>query len=587
MNNKVENIFIKWRVVLILIGFVLVAIIILHRLYTLQIIQGEKYREKANAQHTVKNDETFDRGSIFFQDKDGKLISAATLESGFTISISPNVIIHPEDVYNNLGLFLDIDEDYYINRAYKENDPYEIIAKRVPFETGQKIKDLRMIGVQSTPEKWRYYPANNLASQTIGFVAFRDDELRGQYGLERYYDDILVRKNQSAFRNFFIEIFSTDKIEKNNDDLVSIVTTIDPNIQFLLQEEVNKTFKKWGSKNVGAIIMDSVTGKIIGMSQSPNFNLNEFNLVSDTSLYQNKLVSDVYEFGSVFKPLTVAIGLDTGAINLDLNFYDTGSLTLNTETIFNHDKKARGYVGIQEIINNSLNTGVAHIVSKTGNKLFADYAKKLIGEKTDIDLPNEANPIISNLNSKNDIEYATASYGQGIAMSAVSITRALSTLANGGKLVNPHIVEKIVNDETGEIVKNITEEKIKNQKQIFQRETTEEVTKILVNAVDEALLGGSAAMKNYSIAAKTGTAQIAKTSDAGYYDDRTLHSFFGYFPAHDPKFIIFIYQIEPKNARYASDTLVDPFMNIVKYLINYYNIPSDRNINSTSNKNID
>jgi cell division protein FtsI/penicillin-binding protein 2 len=193
-----------------------------------------------------------------------------------------------------------------------------------------------------------------------------------------------------------------------------------------------------------------------------------------------------------------------------------------------------------------------------------------LGEKTLIDLPDEVSGRVINLESRQDIEYATASFGQGIAMSPINITRALASLANGGVLVRPHLVKEFKYDGFPSRVV-YTEE----QGKVLSKETSERISRMLVKVVDEALVGGKAKLPQHTVAAKTGTAQIANPT-GGYYEDRFLHSFFGYFPAYKPKFLIFMYIVNPKTGRYSSETLTDPFMNITKFLLNYYEIPPDR-----------
>jgi cell division protein FtsI/penicillin-binding protein 2 len=339
-----------------------------------------------------------------------------------------------------------------------------------------------------------------------------------------------------------------------------------------VEKEMENISSTWQAKQIGVIIMNPQNGEIISMGLYPNFDLNEFNLVEDPSIYQNHLVESVYEMGSIVKPITMAIGIDTGKITPETTYNDTGSIVLDGYKISNHDKSPHGVVDMQEVLNKSLNLGAAFVEQKVGRDVFSDYMKKLLSSKTGIDLPNEVSPLVSNFETKRDIEMATASFGQGIAMSPISITRALATLGNGGKLITPHLAKKI-EYESGE-VKEIS---LPSPVQIFKTETTEAVSRMLVNAVDDALLDGAISLKHYSIAAKTGTAQMA-SSDGGYSEDKYLHSFFGYFPAFDPKFIIFLYQIEPRGAQFASQTLVNPFINIVKFLINHYEIRPDRDI---------
>jgi cell division protein FtsI/penicillin-binding protein 2 len=247
-------------------------------------------------------------------------------------------------------------------------------------------------------------------------------------------------------------------------------------------------------------------------------------------------------------------------------------MTLNGKKISNFDGKARGVIPMQEILSQSLNVGAATIALKVGKDDFSKYFLNFgLGNKTGIDLPNEATGMANNLKSGRDIEIATAAYGQGVAVSPITMATALSILANSGYVVKPHLVKEI--DYANGKVKEIGLEK---SGPFLKKETTDEVTKMLVKVVDESLLKGAIKMDRYSIAAKTGTAQIPDHVNGGYYSDRYLHSFFGYFPAYNPKYLVFLFQVYPKGAEYASATLTEPFDQMAKFLIDYYNIPPDR-----------
>jgi cell division protein FtsI (penicillin-binding protein 3)/stage V sporulation protein D (sporulation-specific penicillin-binding protein) len=328
---------------------------------------------------------------------------------------------------------------------------------------------------------------------------------------------------------------------------------------------------KYSSELTGAIIMDPKTGAIYAMNAVPGFDLNDRG-TSTIEQFQNPLVENVYEFGSTIKALTMAAGLDSGVINRNSTYYDAGFLDLNTFTIKNYDGKGRGTVDMQEILNQSLNTGVAYIADKMGNARFRDYFLNFkLGSETGIDLPNEAYGLVENLHSPREVEYATASFGQGIALTPIAAVRALATLGNGGYLVTPHLVSKIeYQDGTSREVM------YPNGAQVISPSTSEEISRMLTTVVDDALAGGKYSMPNHTIGAKTGTAQIADPNGGGYYEDKYLHSFFGYFPAFNPQFIVFMYTVEPKGVRYASETLTEPFMDITRFLINYYAIPPDR-----------
>jgi cell division protein FtsI/penicillin-binding protein 2 len=556
--------------------FVVIGVLLISRLYYIQIVKAEHYEERAERQyvHTVRD--LYSRGSIFFTTKEGNAVSAATVLSGFVMAINPTMIQDANETYRALSPFLNITEEVFLTRARLPNRTYVEIESRLKAEDAETIRALKLPGVLLHRTQWRYYPAGNVSARSIGFVGFGDEapnEIRGRYGLERFYDDTLFRTNTSLAVNFFAEIFShfgsyifaTDATRSGD-----IVTTIEPTVARMLDHTLRTTHDQYQSAETGGIIMDPKTGEIIALNTMPTYDLND-RRGATIDRFQNPLVENVYEMGSIIKALTLAAGLDSGVITPSSTYFDSGSLELNTFTIRNFDGRGRGTVDMQAVISQSLNTGVAHIVRKMGREQFRSYFTNLqLGSETGIDLPNEAKGLVSNLNSPRDVEYATASFGQGIATTPIATIRALAALGNGGFMVTPHLVKKISYDDG-------TERVVQYPKgaQVWSEKTSETVSRMLTTVVDDALRGGTVALPNHTVAAKTGTAQIPHPR-GGYYDDRYLHSFFGYFPSYDPRFIILLYTIEPKGVKYASETLTTPFMDLTKFLINYYNIPPDR-----------
>lgn len=557
-----------------ILGFFLVLVI---SLYFIQIVNGDNYSIKADKQYLRLNENIFDRGSIFFQDKNGINVSAATLKMGFILAINPKLIdsSKEKEVYEKLSKIVKIDESNYFEKIAKKTDPYEEIGEHLTSKIAQKITELKLTGVNVYKERWRFYPGNSLASNVIGFIGFQGDELAGRYGIESYYENILTRKDKNVYVNFFAEIFSDVSATLGDDNQKregNVVTTIEPIVQGFFEEKLQEINEKWSSRKTVGVIMNPKNGEIYAMGIYPSFNLNDFSNEKDVSIFSNPIIENVFEMGSIMKPLTMASGLDDGVVTAETEYNDKGFLVLNGAKISNYDGKGRGKVNMQEVLNQSLNTGASFIVSKLGNKKFADYMKNFgLGEETGIDLPNESIGIIDNLESPRDLEYATASFGQGIAISPITTVRALSTLSNGGLLVTPHIVKKV--EYKNGLSKTIRGE---TDKRVIKKETSDEITRMLVEVVDSALLGGTVKLERYSIAAKTGTAQIPDPVNGGYYKDRFLHSFFGYFPAYNPRFIVFLMTIEPKGVNFASHTLTQPFIDTAKFLINYYEIPPDR-----------
>ncbi|MCM2339481.1 MAG: penicillin-binding protein 2 [Burkholderiales bacterium] len=551
------------------------AFILIGKLFLVQVVHSESYKERADRQYSTPSSNIFERGSIYFSRKDNQLVSAAMQIAGFKIAINPIKIIDKEKVYTDLSNIVVIDHDDFILKANKQNDPYEEIATHLSKEEADKVSALKIPGVSVYKEKWRFYPGSNMASQSLGFVAYKGDDLSGRYGLERQYDNVLSKDKDNPYVNFFAEVFSNinDSLFNSEAKEGDVVTTIEPSVQSFLEKTLGELRNKYQIDSIGGIIMNPTDGSIYALSTKPDFDLNNFSKVKTTSTFSNPLVENVLEFGSVVKPLVVASGLDAGVITANTKYEDKGSVVVEDKEIFNFDKKARGVVTMQEVLNQSLNTGMVFIYKKLGKERMRDYMLSYgIKEKTGIDLPNETSGLVSNIiTSPRDLEYANAAFGQGIALTPVEMVRALASLANKGNLVVPHVVDKIkYNDGTEK--KMIYESK----RAKISEASAEETTRMLVNVMDKGLGGSNGKLDNYSVAVKTGTAQVANSEGGGYYEDRHTHSFFGYFPAYDPKFIVFLYAINPKGTQYAVQTWKDPFVSIAKFLVNYYEVAPDR-----------
>ncbi|MES2223449.1 MAG: penicillin-binding protein 2 [Patescibacteria group bacterium] len=556
------------------ICIVLVAFIFFIKLYFLQVLHHDDFVEIADNQYVKKSGGIFSRGTIFFEDKDGGLVSAGTLKIGYILAINPTILKDKEQVLEKISSITDIDSEDFLAKASKSTDPYEEITKKIPEDKAIAIQNLKIPGVYLYKEQWRFYPGGKTAANVLGFLGFKGDEYAGRYGLEKFYDKVLERNKDDVYANFFVEIFRNWQKTVSKDDSFEgdIVATIEPSVQATLEDTLAKVQTQYSSVETGGIIMNPKTGEIYAMADVPTFDPNDFSGEKDVSVFGNPLVDNVREMGSIIKPLTIAAGIDAGVITPTSTYNDIGYVKANTMTIWNHDKKAHGITSMQQVLNDSLNVGVSYVVSKLGNKQFSDYMGKFgLKEKTGIDLPNEAANIVSNLDSPRDVEYYTASFGQGIALTAISTIRALSVIANGGTLVTPHIIKKV--NYKGGFFKNTD---ITTGPRAIKEETSKAVTKMLVEVVDTALIQGKGKNDHYTIAAKTGTAQVP-SPNGGYYSDKYLHSFFGYFPAYDPKFIVFLYTYNPRTDNlFAADTLALPFFDLSKFLISYYELSPDR-----------
>lgn len=550
------------------------ALILIGKLFVI-LTHSASYKQEANRQYVTPSGDIFERGSIYFVRKDGQYVSGATQTLGFKMAIDPSKIKNDEELYAKLSAIVEIDREEFLSKASKKDDPYEDIIGKLSKEKADAISALKESGVHIFQEKWRFYPGGTMAAQTLGFLGYKGDDYAGRYGLERQYDDVLSKDKDDPYVNFFAEVFSNinNTLFKNVTKKGDIVTTIEPDVQTFFEKKLKEVKDRYNTDSIGGIIMDPASGAIYALGVLPSFDLNNFSEVKDPVIFSNPLVENVLEFGSVVKPLVIASALDKGVITATTKYNDTGSVTVEKKQIFNFDKKGRGPgTTMQDVLGQSLNTGMVLAYQKLGKENMREYMLSFgIKEKTGVDLPNETSGLVSNLNSPRELEYANAAFGQGIALTPMEMIRALASLANGGVLVTPHVVDKIKYFDGTE--RAMTYSTIPTK---ISKETSAEITRMLVTVMDKSFQEGRAKFDNYSVAVKTGTAQVANNKEGGYYADRHTHSFFGYFPAYDPKFIILLYAINPKGVEYASQTWGNPFLDLTKFLINYYEVPPDR-----------
>lgn len=572
MNSKA-----RFRIRIVFVGIVVAACVVTVALYRTEIINGGVYAARAEAQYAKPASSVFDRGSIFFQAKDGTRVAAASLARGYFLYINQKLVTDTSQAYEALSQYITIDKNAF-TKAVDSPGSYVEFMHKLDQTTADNIQNLALPGIGVAEEAWRSYPGGTLAAHTLGIIGETSSStVAGRYGLESYYDAVLSRSSQGSTADVFAGLFSGlgSVFGSGSDTQGDIVTAIEPTVETYLEKVLSDTSAEWHPSEIGGIIMDPQTGEIHAMASLPTFDPNDLSDLPSVSILSDPLVEHVYEMGSIMKPLTMAMALDTGVEKVDSTYNDVGCEVIDTKKICNYDGRARGVIPMQQILSQSLNIGAATIALAVNAtypgdmlKYFSSYG---LGTTTGIDLPNEATGLIGNLKKPKDIDIATAAYGQGIAVSPVEMIRGLSVLANGGYVVTPHVVDEIdYVDGAKKVIQPI------KQGPVLKPETVQEVDNMLVTVVDKAFATGTVSMQHYSIAAKTGTAEIADPVNGGYYPDRYLHSFFGFFPAYNPRFIVFLYQIYPKGALYASATLTQPFSELSKFLINYYDIPPDR-----------
>ena len=442
------------------------------------------------------------------------------------------------------------------------------IKKGLDQKTKKKIEDLNLIGIGFNTASGRFYPEGSSSAHLLGFVGSdAKGGQKGYFGLEGFYEGELkgmpgfLRHEKDALGlPILIGKFLTNKANNGKD----LVLNIDRSIQFTVEEVLKQGLEKYGAKAVSAVVMDPKTGAILALASFPSYDpIKYFSFSSD--YYKNPIVADTYEPGSTFKVLVMAAALNEELVEPDTTCdICNGPVQLGGFAIRTWNNKYYPDTTMKDVIIHSDNTGMVFTGMKLGLDKFHEYLENYgFGEPSDIDLQDESSPDLRPKDEWREIDLATASFGQGIAITPIQMVRAVASIANGGYLMEPHVVREIKDE------KNTFEIKPKMIRQVIKENTAKIMTEMMVKAVDEGEAKW-AKPKGFKIAGKTGTAQIPV---AGHYDpNKTIASFVGFAPADDPKFVMLVLYNQPSSSIFGSETAAPTFFEIAKELFVYYKI---------------
>ncbi len=567
------------------LGFVLlVSSLILYRLFILSIVRHPAYLRTSQAQNeNITN--VLARGNIYFSDKDSNTILAATNKKFELAYVVPADIpsAQKDKVSEDVSRILNLDKSAVIDKINSGGQSLRVLARRISNEQVEALKNLKVKGVGVSYEMDRFYPGDGLAANALGFFGYDvNGERSGQNGVEEYYNQDLFGREPSltgifaapdplAAVRFIFHLIKGDKEkapETKFDRPADIVLTIDKNIQNYAEGKLKEILEKWQAEKGSIIVEEPMTGKILAMADWPSFNPNDYSS-SKPGNYLNGNIQEVYEPGSSFKPVTMSAGLDLSKITPQTSYEDKGFVNISGYTIHNFSDKVFGVSTMTQVLEKSINTGTMFVENLVGDDNFLNYVVNMgFGQKTGIDLPGEVSGDITNLYSGRKINYLTASFGQGIAVTPLQLINAYSAIANGGKLMRPYIVDKIIKDGEEDVV---TKPEIASIP--ISVKTAVRLQSVLVGVVDNGF--DKARVKGYDIAGKTGTAQIPDGT-GGYSEHEFIHNFLGFAPAYDAKFVILIKMDRPKGIQFAADSLSPTFKDVAAFLINYYGIPPTR-----------
>ena len=534
------------------------------KLFFWQIIKGKDLSNSAKGQYQVGQVMEAPRGNILAAD--GSPL-AMRRDAWLLFAEPPNLKEKPDKIAEKLAPILEKDFSEIFSLLSKKGSVWVPIEHKLSSEVKGNIEALGFMGIGFEKEEDRYYPEASVAAQLLGFVGKNEEGGNvGYFGLEGYYD--LTLSGRKGYREGDKDAQGSPILLGNFKESsalrgVDLVTTINKTVQLTIEKKLKEGIEKYGAKGGSVVVMDPSTGKILGMASYPSFDPKKYQEYGDV-FFKNPVISDTFEPGSIFKVLIMASALDAKAVRPDtICDICSGSLKVDKYKIETWDNKYYPDSTMTDVILHSDNIGMAFVGQKLGADTLYDYLDKFgIGKETEIDLQGEVALPLRKKGTWNIVDLATASFGQGVAVTSIEMIRAVAGVANDGMMPTPHVVSALKGEGWQEEIKPKTE-------RVISEEAAEEMTAMMVNAAKNGEAKWTS-LRGFNVAGKTGTAQIPI---AGHYDPKSTNaSFIGFSPAQNPKFIMLVTLNKPQSSQWASETAAPLWYSIAKDLFLYFGI---------------
>ena len=562
--------------------WLIIGLLFVIRLFYIQVVQHKKYTNQASGARTLNQTIKAKRGEIFGHDvRDGQQsLYPFALNRDQLLLISDNRKITDIDkvasiISSTLGMSPEETETVKQNLG-KKSRAYQLLVKDVKPEIADTLREAfekeDIVGLYFDREPARLYPERELLSHVTGFVGRTEKgEPIGRYGLEAYFDERLRGKNgfvKTEKDPFGGWIPVADRAFEQAQDGDDLIITIDRTIQLKLCQALSNGLSSYSARSASGIIMDPKTGQILGMCNVPNFDPNEYQKVENPSVYNNSAIFTAYEPGSTFKLITMASALDAGVVRPHTTYVDEGYVKRDTFTIRNAANKVWGTQTMTGVIKESINTGTVFAADAVGKDLFQGYVKKFgFGVKSGVELKIEETGNIKSLNKSGGVFLATASFGQGLTATSLQMIQSYAAIANGGIMMKPTILYAWRSKDG-----TTTYQKPEEVRRVVSKKSADEMTEMLRVAVEDGH-GRLARVPGYTVVGKTGTAQISGAG--GKYTEDYNHTFIGFAPMNNPRFVMLI-KFEAPNAKYSESTAVPTFGEVAKFLVEYLGISPDK-----------
>ena len=575
-GKKVRISAFKLRMAIISAGVVLAFFGIFLRLFFLQVVKGEEYKKDGEKQYKSKYKVLAKRGRII--SNDGEIL--AFDGEDYAIALDPT-LVKDENVDKLMDLFkknlpdLDTDKvkrDIILKKNSKSK--YLKVNYKLGYNETKAIEDeldaakYLSSGVFFEPSFSRNYIKNEIFQEMIGFL---DSEGKGAYGIEKFYNEELtgtdgVVEGMKNPGNFLTVDAIKNKKSVSVQNGNNIILTIDSILQDIMDAELKRAFEKYSAASTMGILMEVETGRILAMSSYPK--------ASNNAEVKNRPITDMFEPGSIFKPVTVAMGLDTGVITPNSTLYSAGYIKVYDRIIKDSSEAPKGTKTIEDLVAYSGNVGMVVIGSRIDAKVFHNYLDRVgMGKKTGIDTFAEMSPKLLSLKDLTAVRKSNVSFGQGIAMTQIQMITSINAVVNNGKLMKPYLVDRL-EDDRGNIIKQNSPVVVRK---VFEDDTSRRVRQYMEAVVTKGT-GKGVQIKGYRIGGKTGTAQ--KSGLKGYDNRKYFSSFIAFFPVDNPKYIILISINEPKvgGKHHGSEVALPSVRNVLEKLIKYMGISPEGNI---------
>ena len=559
----------KWtriRIKLVSGVFLLAFAAILARAFCLQVLAEDEWQKRAENQRQKVIPLTPQRGTIFDRNHEALAISV----QADSLYANPHDVQDPAAEARTLSKVLGVSASA-IRKKLMSSKGFVWIKRQLTPDVGDKATSLDLPGIHSTKEHRRYYPNGQVASQVLGFTGI---DPKGLEGVELKYDaqllghgGYLLSERDALGRG----IGSGEEVVKGQSEGCDLYLTIDRNLQYIAEKELTAGVKETNAKAGTVIVLDPWTGEVLAMASQPDYNPNFFRKYRP-SQWRNRAVVDTFEPGSTLKPFVLATALDQGVISSRQKiFCENGHFSVGGKVI--HDHKRYGRLSIAEILKYSSNIGAAKIGKALERQRLYEALREFgFGAPTGIDLNGEASGLLREPQRWFEVDLAAISFGQGLTVTPLQLAVATAAIANGGKVMRPYVVERIVNSY-GENVEKTDPHTVRR---VVSEKTAETIRAMMTMVTEEGGTGTLAAVPGFKIAGKTGTAQKVDPVTGGYSPDKRVSSFVGFAPAEDPKVVILVVIDEPQGMAYGGLVAAPVFSRIAGQVLRYDHVaPTD------------